>query len=928
MYKKLPIIKSKTNDRASKFVIACLGIAYSYKTGNHSSNRNQYNEIMNYGITAQQDSLEYWLQTSDMYYKGQYPLNMEIALKRTFKTYVPHFNAYQIRVATVEDVFLDHRFNTQNKPFTVNHTPVVNLPYTYREQVANHIMNEFNINNFIRETATNPIAQDIVEKAISSPLNQSVNPFNPNKLVDKLDNESNQLSSSNLQSPTNPSGFNPLSTKPEDLRLMNPALNILDTKGFNELIKLYADVGKVILTNKAKKSAKAMEDLMYDQMVQTNFKQKVFTKMIGYLARYPITVVKGATFINSSKCNPISYDKDYTPVYDHNYSLSLGFESINPYNIFFYDDAETLNNSSCVIDISYHTPSDFSPFLGSVDPDYYTNGEIDKVNTKDPSSPNYIDPKDRLDYKHSGSSKSSSLYKLYQQERLLKAMEKMRSSYASTNGISSYVSSFGVGEHSIKNSYMYKTYWSGGSIKSSSSIPKVNMTKKMMGWEIKEEIYGVKPVKSNSYDNYESTATKLTISMTHELSQEEKDAIEKIKDYDAYIVSMEVVCDEVIMAYYRPYTPDSMGYYASSFRNEPDKIVGTGLCELIKPIQDQINDILISMCRAIQWEARGLTLIDEELIDPASLNGGYQIEPGQTIRTKQAEDGAASGQSGRTPVQRINPNTSNHRNFYITLSDLMRDADELTGIHGTLSGISRSSSENRVGSIYTTKVNYAMKPIQRMANGVDANIIEPMFADLYQKNMMYHWDDRIKGDSTLMIEGATGMLSRNLKQENMMNTLQIVQQGVAVKAFDNKVLSGVLTEMLETNGYDIDAEKIRSDINSLPEAQDIINEQNRINQEQQLQEIQRQQLINQGLQGDDTTLQNVSPAQAVANNPNLPPDVAQAMAGSLNSTQNPNRVDSAGVPNQLGNTLNVDESASQIPSVAPNVQTVDGEQLV
>lgn len=635
--------------------------------------------------------LEYWLGVSDMYYKGYYPIHMENSLWNTFKTFVPHLNVFNIRVRTLESVFLDHRFNTQQKPFTLTPSPVSKLSYNQREIIAELIMDEFKLDNFINV---------------------------------------------NGQS----------------------ALTLINSKGFNDLVDAYSKMGKSILSKEAQEASIKMENLMYDQLVQSNFKQNVFSSLISNIAKYPVAISKGATIVPT---NNLTWDRRNRTAFDMGYSI--GFQSVNPYDIFFTNDAKKLQDSSCIVEVSYHNIADIATMLK----DEYVS--------------------------------------IYDKNRLEKALNKIvRSSNKCWMGFDGYQ----FMKHEIIKSPSYNNWLN------STSIPKINMTKVALGIEIKHDMF--EPTK-------DYFGNKLPKPDSRDIAPNELD------DYTPYIVEVEIIADEVIRCTYKPYVSGGMGYYASSYVNDPNKIVGTGLCELIKSEQDEINDWMISMCRAVQWESRGLTVIDPDLIDSADLPKTTTLQPGATIKfgkKKNTSDNANRGM--QLPVTRINPNTQNHRNIYQTIKEHMQVVDEISGIHGSLSGIARSASENRVGSIYTTKLTSAMKPVQMMANNFDINIIEPMMKSLYNYNMEYHWDSDVKGDSTVMIEGATGMLRRNLKQENSQLTLQLVQAGVQSGAFPNDIVRNVLVEMIRENGYDIENEEIKNNIAGTPQANDIIEAQQQI----------------------------------------------------------------------------------------------------
>ena len=226
--------------------------------------------------------------------------------------------------------------------------------------------------------------------------------------------------------------------------------------------------------------------------------------------------------------------------------------------------------------------------------------------------------------------------------------------------------------------------------------------------------------------------------------------------YEDYSVSIIYIADEVISA---EINSDPLGrkpFGKASFENVPGSIWGIALPELFKHDQDMCN----SAARSLE-NNMGLSSGPQVAYDVSALPVGYKVGSLYPWKTHQF-DGAKT--NGRSPISFFQPQ-SNAAELMGIYEKFAVQADEHSGVPRYAYGDSRASGAGRTASGLSMLMSNASKGIKSAIGHYDRGIIKYLITLQYNWNMIYHPDQSVKGDATVVARGASALLHKEIQQQ-------------------------------------------------------------------------------------------------------------------------------------------------------------------
>jgi hypothetical protein len=230
-----------------------------------------------------------------------------------------------------------------------------------------------------------------------------------------------------------------------------------------------------------------------------------------------------------------------------------------------------------------------------------------------------------------------------------------------------------------------------------------------------------------------------------------------------YQANVWLCAGRVVKAMLNPLEPNRIPYQVVPYERGLHSFWGVGVPAMMGDSQKVINAAARMM------------------IDNSALSAGAQVEvntdmvaPGANIsKISPFKIWARSGGDASHPLLRFH-NIPNNSQAMMTIIDIFRKfADEETSLpsysHGQV-----QDGMTKTASGMSMLMGAATISIKNVIKNIDDYLIEPMITSFYDWNMLWNDDDTIKGDGVILAQGSTGLMSKEIKSERVLQFAQMV----------------------------------------------------------------------------------------------------------------------------------------------------------
>lgn len=259
-----------------------------------------------------------------------------------------------------------------------------------------------------------------------------------------------------------------------------------------------------------------------------------------------------------------------------------------------------------------------------------------------------------------------------------------------------------------------------------------------------------------------------------------------------YQANVWLCAGRVIKAMLNPLEPNRIPYQIVPYERGLHSFWGVGVPAMMKDSQQVINAAARMM------------------IDNSALSAGAQVEintdlvaPGTNVsKISPFKIWARSGGDASQPLLRFH-NIPNNSQAMMTIIDIFRKfADEETSLpsysHGQV-----QDGMTKTASGMSMLMGAANISIKNVIKNIDDYLIEPMITSFYDWNMRWNDDETIKGDGVILAQGSTGLMSKEIKSERVLQFTQMM----ANPAFAPMVDAYELLNQV-ANAMDLPADKL------------------------------------------------------------------------------------------------------------------------
>lgn len=210
-------------------------------------------------------------------------------------------------------------------------------------------------------------------------------------------------------------------------------------------------------------------------------------------------------------------------------------------------------------------------------------------------------------------------------------------------------------------------------------------------------------------------------------------------------------------------------YKVYYFEKDEDSIFGNGLAEIMRDDQTMINAGVRMMLDNAAFSAGPMFEIDENLL--ASGENTNTVAPWRTFK-RRVQAGNSNQNARAVHVIQTSPNMEG---LSRVVSMFDANADEVTAMPRYMSGENVSQGAAGTASGMSMLMGAANIVLKDLLSSWDNGVSQPVIDGLYRWNMKYNPDNAIKGDFCVDAKGASSMIAKEVRAQQLQAFLQLTQ---------------------------------------------------------------------------------------------------------------------------------------------------------
>jgi hypothetical protein len=258
-----------------------------------------------------------------------------------------------------------------------------------------------------------------------------------------------------------------------------------------------------------------------------------------------------------------------------------------------------------------------------------------------------------------------------------------------------------------------------------------------------------------------------------------------------------VTCGRVIKATLNPHPLGMRPFHTASFQKVAGSFWGQSLPTLMADVQRVSNATARALVRNMAYASGPIVEADV-----GRMEGGQRPDEVQPYKIYYTTTDKFAG--GNTQAIRFSIVPSIANDLTKLLAEKEKEADNISGIPAYALGTPQSSGAGRTLGGLSLLMGNAAKGVKQVVYNIDRGVIEPLITAMYVDEMLNGEDESCKGDAQVVAQGSTGILQKELHQNQITELLQILAQYSGTGAVDNNAISLLLREFLRARGYNPD----------------------------------------------------------------------------------------------------------------------------
>lgn len=242
--------------------------------------------------------------------------------------------------------------------------------------------------------------------------------------------------------------------------------------------------------------------------------------------------------------------------------------------------------------------------------------------------------------------------------------------------------------------------------------------------------------------------------------------------------------------------------YVTSYEKTGNGIMGYGIAQKIRDVERAFQACLRGLIKNMEYSSGPIGEVDFERIQAwISDDQVGDVEP-YTINPVDPDP-----VGGGRPAYMFHNFPNNTAGLSNVCQWFMSLADVITQIPASIHGQPVGTGANRTFRGMSMLYGNALKGVQSGITNIDDDVVAPFATSLYMLNLKFNPKDEIKGDAKVLARGASGLMEKELKKNDMIEAAQIVAQLAQTGKVGEETITEAVNRVLKALDlvdYDVD----------------------------------------------------------------------------------------------------------------------------
>lgn len=259
-----------------------------------------------------------------------------------------------------------------------------------------------------------------------------------------------------------------------------------------------------------------------------------------------------------------------------------------------------------------------------------------------------------------------------------------------------------------------------------------------------------------------------------------------------YSANIWVVAGKVIKAQLNPLPGAVIPYFIFPYEKNPHAFWGTGIPRMMRDSQNTMNAATRIYLDNVALSSGPMVEVNTDIM--ASGEDPTELYPWRVFLRE--------GGDGNQPMVRFYQPQSNSPALVSVIELFRRFADETTALPSYTHGQTQSSL-NRTATGISILMSNANIVLKSVIKNIDDYLTRPMIRSLYDWNMTWNDNDKVKSDMRVVAKGSTALIQKEVQSQRLLQFLSLINNPMDAQMVDREKL---LTDIAKS--LDIDPDEV------------------------------------------------------------------------------------------------------------------------
>ena len=259
-----------------------------------------------------------------------------------------------------------------------------------------------------------------------------------------------------------------------------------------------------------------------------------------------------------------------------------------------------------------------------------------------------------------------------------------------------------------------------------------------------------------------------------------------------YSANIWVVAGKVIKAQLNPLPGAVIPYFIFPYEKNPHAFWGTGIPRMMRDSQNTMNAATRIYLDNVALSSGPMVEVNTDIM--ASGEDPTELYPWRVFLRE--------GGDGNQPMVRFYQPQSNSPALVSVIELFRRFADETTALPSYTHGQTQSSL-NRTATGISILMSNANIVLKSVIKNIDDYLTRPMIRSLYDWNMTWNDNEKVKSDMRVVAKGSTALIQKEVQSQRLLQFLSLINNPMDAQMVDREKL---LTDIAKS--LDIDPDEV------------------------------------------------------------------------------------------------------------------------